>query len=198
MKKLLLLILLNLSLSAFATITKTECKLNEGDWVECNGTVSYQGLPQGEHTFSIRSTDDLGNVSYKDYTWIIDTSGPTITIIKKPASRTNNTDAEFIFEVSDSVPQGDDLACNEAELSWEAPTARVDGTILAPEEIGGYKISWGLESKVYTSSITTAGDVAKYNLKSLGAGNNYFVIQTLDTNGLNSEYSDEVSKEINC
>jgi hypothetical protein len=194
MKVLLLLITLGFGCNAFSAMT-IECKLDAEEWIICDGQVTYENLSEGVHTFTIRATDSAGNVSFQDYTWTIDTSGPTITIIKKPSDLSNATSAEFIFEVTDA---GDDLACGGIGLSWDRPIARVDGTVLDPSEIGGYKISWGLTSKGYTNSIIAKGDSVSYDVRAIGNGANFFVIQTIDTDDLYSAYSDEISVEVNC
>ncbi|MBU0476439.1 lamin tail domain-containing protein, partial [Patescibacteria group bacterium] len=51
-----------------------ECKINGADWESCVSPKTYQGLSDGEHTFSVRATDLFSNISLPTlYTWFIDT-----------------------------------------------------------------------------------------------------------------------------
>ena len=82
-------------------------------------------------------------------------------------------------------------------LSWRAPAERVDGESLALTEIAGYRIYYGTRSgqydfqapidDAYTSSIT---------IDDLPVGTYYFVMTTVDVNGLESGYSGEAVKVV--
>jgi hypothetical protein len=84
-----------------------------------------------------------------------------------------------------------------ASLSWRAPAERVDGESLALTEIAGYRIYYGTRSgqydfqapinDAYTSSIT---------IDDLPVGTYYFVMTTVDVNGLESAYSGEAVKVV--
>mgnify|MGYP002065096227 FL=1 len=84
-----------------------------------------------------------------------------------------------------------------ASLSWRAPAARVDGESLPLTEIAGYRIYYGTRSgqyefqtpidDAYTSSIT---------IDDLPVGTYYFVMTTVDVNGLESGYSSEAVKVV--
>ncbi|WNG26175.1 hypothetical protein F0U62_20720 [Cystobacter fuscus] len=39
-----------------------ECRLDGGEWTPCTSPVTYDNLPDGEHTFEVRSRDSAGNV----------------------------------------------------------------------------------------------------------------------------------------
>ena len=84
-----------------------------------------------------------------------------------------------------------------ASLSWRAPAERVDGENLPMREIAGYRIYYGKRSgkydfrapidDAYTSSIT---------IDDLPVGTYYFVMTTVDVNGLESGYSREAVKVV--
>ncbi len=84
-----------------------------------------------------------------------------------------------------------------ASLSWRAPAERVDGETLPLTEIAGYRIYYGSRSgqydfqvqidDAYTSSLT---------IDDLPVGTYYFVMTTVDVNGLESGYSGEAVKVV--
>jgi len=78
--------------------TAYECQRDETGYSTCDSGVSYSGLAEGSHTFSVRATDDAGNQgAAATYTWEIDLTAPTVTITSHPDSRTNSTTAIFGF-----------------------------------------------------------------------------------------------------
>lgn len=93
------------------------------------------------------------------------------------------------------VTPGDDCR----PITWKAPTEREDGSALKPEEIGSYTIYAGLEPGVYTHQVEVTGatevECSEFGFKESG---NYFIAGiTTDTNGIHSELSNEISREIN-
>lgn len=51
-----------------------ECALDGGGFTPCATPATYEGLPQGEHTFEVRATDLAGNVDLTPaaYTWTVE------------------------------------------------------------------------------------------------------------------------------
>ena len=82
-------------------------------------------------------------------------------------------------------------------LSWVAPSEREDGTPIALSEIAGYRVYYGVTVGEYPHhfDITDSTSV-QTNLQNLPPGDYVFVITTLDTDGRESEYSNEVSVSI--
>lgn len=86
-----------------------------------------------------------------------------------------------------------------ATLSWQAPLSRQNGDSLAMGEIGSYEVRYGLSANLenlIASEQVEDGQVMSYTVGGLSRGTWYFAIQTVDTNGLRSEWSDIVSKVV--
>ena len=84
------------------------------------------------------------------------------------------------------------------EITWTAPTMREDGAPLLPAEIAGYVIYYGKESGVYDSSRRTA--VLNMSCSDLGlpSGISHIAGLTIDTNGLTSQLSSEITRNISA
>lgn len=79
-------------------------------------------------------------------------------------------------------------------LAWVAPTERADGAPMSLSEIAGYKIYYGDAAGVYPNIIDVLDKSAvELDLKSLSPGRYHFVITTVDTEGRESRFSEEVS-----
>lgn len=76
-----------------------ECELDGGGWQGCTSPITYPGLGEGSHTFSVRATDTAGNVetSPPRYVWTIDTTPPDTSITSGPAALSNATNVGFTF-----------------------------------------------------------------------------------------------------
>jgi hypothetical protein len=79
-------------------------------------------------------------------------------------------------------------------LSWTAPSQREDSSPLQLSEIAGYKIYYGTTQGVYPNAIDiTDGSAVQAEMPTLSAGTYYVVVTTIDTNGRESLYSQEVT-----
>jgi hypothetical protein len=81
-------------------------------------------------------------------------------------------------------------------VCWDAPTQRIDGTPLLPEEIAGYQVEH-----------TKGGDVATYDVPGAQTtfdqtvtqyGNHCYRVRVFDTGGLDSFWTDPVCKVVNA
>ncbi len=78
--------------------------LDGGTRTTATSPVSYTNLAAGNHTFTVEAIDQASNVStVASYTWIVDTTAPTVSITQQPASLTRSTSATFAFSGSDNV-----------------------------------------------------------------------------------------------
>lgn len=76
-----------------------KCTLDGSALASCTNPVTYSGLAEGSHTFTVRAVDAVGNTSAPDTsTWAIDTTAPAApTITSQPPANTTDTAATFTF-----------------------------------------------------------------------------------------------------
>ena len=100
--------------STFALVatpgTTLRCRIDGGAWVPCDATATFAGLPDGAHTLSVSSVDDVGNESPNtDYTWTVDTKAPAApTQTAGPEKLTRSRGVRFDI----SVEAGSTLECS--------------------------------------------------------------------------------------
>lgn len=89
-------------------LNRFECRLGtSGAFTTCSTPHQLSGLAAGQHTFAVRSIDLADNRSSpQSFTWLIDTTKPTVSISQTPAGRTKDQVAVFQFNVSDSGGAG--------------------------------------------------------------------------------------------
>lgn len=86
-----------------------------------------------------------------------------------------------------------DTATGVATLTWTAPETRTDG---GPLSVAGYKVYWGKEPKAYSKSTTLDGNVLTYVVDQLTAGTWYFAVTAFDDQRVESDFSNEASKQV--
>jgi hypothetical protein len=80
--------------------------LDAGSFAKCDSPKVYPGLPDGQHTFSVR-IDGTGPVTV--YTWTIDTVPPETAIASTPPPSSSSGSASFTFTSSEA---GSTFACS--------------------------------------------------------------------------------------
>ena len=77
-----------------------ECKLDSGDYADCDSPKTYATLADGAHTFSVRAIDDTGNrdATPATYAWVIDTAAPNTSITSGPTGTTGDATPTFEFD----------------------------------------------------------------------------------------------------
>ncbi len=87
-------------------------------------------------------------------------------------------------------------AAGSATLSWNAPTERTDGSPLT--DLAGYKFYWGKSAGDYVQSVTVMNPgLTTYVIDGLTPATWYFAATAIDSNGIESQFSNQASKTIN-
>jgi Putative Ig domain len=95
---------------------------------------------------------------------------------------------EFVVAVVQTGP-------DSVTLSWEPPTENTDGTPLL--NLSGYKIHYGNVAGEYSTTVpVTNPGITRYVIEGLGSGTYFFAVTAYSANGVESEFSAEVSTTI--
>lgn len=81
----------------------TECRLDDGGFRPCSSPITYTDLDDGQHTFTVRATDDFGKQSTDERTWTIDAVGSNTVIDAAPPARTSSQSATLAFSSPDDA-----------------------------------------------------------------------------------------------
>ena len=79
------------------------CQLDSQAAALCTSPISYAGLADGSHTFTLTGTDGAGNTATRTYTWTVDTAAPTLTITNEPPNPSASATAQFQFTIGTSA-----------------------------------------------------------------------------------------------
>lgn len=79
------------------------------------------------------------------------------------------------------------------ELYWDAPTTYNDGTAIPQTELLAYKVYYGSVSRMYTNVIDV-GQVLTHDVSNNPDGTYYAVTAYMLSNGIESDFSNEVMK----
>lgn len=78
-------------------------------------------------------------------------------------------------------------------LSWTAPTERENGAGISLSEIAGYRVYYGNSSGIYPNQLNIEDSAAvRTVLSNLVSATYYIVVTTIDTEGRESTFSDEI------
>lgn len=123
-----------------------QCKLDTGPFVACihddEAPYEYAGpLADGSHTFQVRATNTKGTGVSSVYTWLVDTTPPTVAITGSPANPSPAANASFTYEASQL---GSSYECSLA------PQGQADNFLFCP----GTGIAYpGLAEGTYTFKV---------------------------------------------
>ncbi len=82
---------------------------------------------------------------------------------------------------------------NSAKLSWVAPSAREDNSVLVLSDIAGFRIYYGVTSGDYSNIIDIDDHTATQAvLAGIPSGTYYVAVTAVDVDGRESTYSAEV------
>jgi hypothetical protein len=82
-----------------------ECQLDSTVWTSCaTGSVTYSGLIDGSHNFSVRAINSSGLMDTAPPTrsWAQESTPPLSTVISEPSTNTTSTTAAFDFSASET------------------------------------------------------------------------------------------------
>jgi len=102
------------------------------------------------------------------------------------------------FSLNCSGPGGTSLemisvaVVGPVELSWVAPEQNVDGSDLV--DLAGYRVYYGDNSRDYSDSVEVADTTATSHSLDLPTGDYYFAMTAFDSEGHESNYSNEVQR----
>lgn len=84
-------------------------------------------------------------------------------------------------------------------LSWVAPVEREDGAPISMAEIAGYRIYYGTSKGGYKEQMhINDSSIMHATLSGLATGTYYMVVTTLDVDGRESTYSQEVKQTVSA
>jgi hypothetical protein len=83
-----------------------------------------------------------------------------------------------------------------ATVSWTPPTENTDGTVLGAD-LAGYRVYYGTSSRDYSNSVEIDNPgLSSVVVEGLAETTWYFVMTAVNTSGIESSYSDEVSLSV--
>ncbi|MBL8786190.1 MAG: HYR domain-containing protein [Deltaproteobacteria bacterium] len=86
-------------------VASFRCRLDAAEWVPCGlGTITFAGLSDGRHLFSVAAVDANGNVdpTPAQFSWRVDTIAPNTSIDLKPQDPAQNSVATFAFSADEA------------------------------------------------------------------------------------------------
>lgn len=209
------------SLSAGGTLALTEASTGEvlntvsilvtGDWQKWVDVTSTVKLTAGSHTFGIKAIAGGFNVNWFRIEGTASSSSSSTSSVKssssissssssKPAVTSSSLSSSSSSKSSSSVASSTSSSgvvstavAGPVGVSWTAPNARLDGTVLDINEIGGYEIRYKkVDDANFTYISINDAYTNQYNFSWL-EGNYVFQIAAFDKNGVYSNFVDIVS-----
>lgn len=88
--------------SSADTSATFRCRLDDGSATACTSPLTFSGLGEGGHSFSVTPEDPAGNTGdAATHTWTIDLTAPDVTIDGGPSGSVASQDASFTFSSTD-------------------------------------------------------------------------------------------------
>jgi Bacterial Ig-like domain len=81
-----------------------QCRLDAGDYGDCESPQGYELLADGSHTFQVRAADRAGNVGAPaSYSWTVDTVAPSASIDSGPPDPSSSSAASFTLSADEAA-----------------------------------------------------------------------------------------------
>jgi hypothetical protein len=153
-----------------------ECALDGAAFAPCTTPANYSGLADGSHTFSVRATDQIGNLdaSPAGYTWQIDNVAPAIPTLTTPADTVATNSLPQLRAVFNDATAGGDTGTVEFQICSAAASA---GSSCAPIV------------QAVTSASVSSGDTASGTPAALADGTYHWQARGRDAAGNLSAWS---------
>jgi hypothetical protein len=120
------------------------CQVDTGALKTCTSPLTASGLTSGSHTFQVQATDAAGNAdaSPATYTWVVDTTAPTVTIDrdKLQADPVTTGPVHFTAVFNEKVVGFGD-APTDVSLSGSANPTTATVTEMAPNDGTTYDVA---------------------------------------------------------
>ncbi|MDC0526867.1 PQQ-binding-like beta-propeller repeat protein [Euryarchaeota archaeon] len=85
-------------IGSYESTDTLQCNLGSAGWSDCTSPKTYYDLSEGNHSFSLRAIDSVGNIGpLVYYNWTTDYTDPIVVITSTPVSLTNLSSATFEF-----------------------------------------------------------------------------------------------------
>jgi subtilisin family serine protease len=131
----------------------SECRLDGGEFEPCVSSKAYVGLADGEHSFSVRATDEFGIVGASaQRTWSVDATAPAVTIASGPAGSTTSRSATFAFSASEAG------VVYECSLDGATPASCVSPVSYASLAVGSH--TFAVTARDATGNVSAAASRA--------------------------------------
>jgi len=155
--------------SAASDLAGFTCTL-DGVATACTSPRNLSSLAQGEHTFSVVGTDDLGNAgAAATHTWTVDTAGPVVTFTATPPLFSNDSSPAFDWGTTDAdvasyscTIDGLTDSCGELDLS-SLPDGQHSFSVVASDDLGNAGApathTWTIDTTAPVTAIATPSSV---------------------------------------
>ncbi len=110
-------------------------------------------------------------------------------------SGVDNFDTEIVASETDSIAEVVGRSVINKTLSWTAPVVREDASPISMAEIAGFRVYYRAaqgEYKQYVEINDAYVDELDLSVFNFGADADYLAITTIDSNGLESAFSEEI------